>query len=271
MRSVFVVGTGGLGNCLFQISAAIYYCEKYNCVLKLVKTPSLLLGTSNQFGKNKCHKIDNNIITYDKTIFNKIDFVTNINIPTIKIDNNYTNNKLLTNITDILISGYNQNLELFSDIMLKIPKYLNLDDIIIKKYIFDKYGDINNGTMIGVRIGKDFKHMKKIKVSSYQKAIEYFKNNNIITEKIYIISDMHTSDFFNFDNNFIQINESDIIQFYFGLLCRNYILSESTFHLWIAYLGTNFGVDESKKVICFNNTDITNRNLFLKNWITIHY
>ena len=90
-------------------------------------------------------------------------------------------------------------------------------------------------------------------------------------EKIYIISDTpNISNHFSLNEHYdyIEVNEKDIVQFYFGLACKNYILSESTFHLWIAYLAS---VKYDKKVIVFNNTDITNRNLALDNWIKIDY
>ena len=44
-----------------------------------------------------------------------------------------------------------------------------------------------------------------------------------------------------------------------------------TFHLWIAYLLTNFGENTDKNVICYNDTDITNRNLNLDDWIKLDY
>ena len=50
---------------------------------------------------------------------------------------------------------------------------------------------------------------------------------------------------------------------------KHYVLSESTFHLWIAYLGTVDRTD--KQVIVFNNTDITKRPLSFKHWRHIDY
>lgn len=109
--------------------------------------------------------------------------------------------------------------------------------------------------------------MKKIQKSSYLAALEYYKIIGVNTNNVYIISDTpnYTIDGY----NCIDVNESDIIQFYVGLMCKNYILSESTFHLWIAYMGTCN--DESKKVICFNDTDITNISFNLNSWIKINY
>ena len=114
--------------------------------------------------------------------------------------------------------------------------------------------------------------MTKITQESYLKAIEQLNINGEAIKDIFVISDIPTNNFFN--NKFVsftEIDESDIIQIYAGLLCKNIILSESTFHLWIAYLASNFGENTNKNFVCFNNTDITNRNLDLKNWIHLDY
>ena len=169
-----------------------------------------------------------------------------------------------------MISGYNQNINLFKDVFSEIPKYLNLNDNYISNYILNKYGDIKDATLICIRIGSDFSHMKKINKTSYLKGLDFLNLNNEEKNKIYIISDIPIGNYFD-DNNFIQVIESDIIQFYFGLSCKNYIISESTFHLWIAYLGTDFGSNTNKNVICFNDTDITNRNLNLPPFIKLNY
>ena len=186
--------------------------------------------------------------------------------------NNYSDNKIVPE-TDLYIKGYCQNVNLFIEFIEKIPKYLNLNDSFFIDYINKKYGDISNSICIGIRIGNDFKNMTKLKSESYIKAINYFKDRNENIDNIFILSDVPNINKNGFDIdkhfNYTEVNEKDIIQFYFGLMCKNYILSESTFHLWIAYLGTLESKD--KNVICFNNTDITNRNLNLKNWITIDF
>ena len=65
------------------------------------------------------------------------------------------------------------------------------------------------------------------------------------------------------------VDENDICQIYAGLMCKHYVLSESTFHLWIAYLGT---VNSSEKeVIVFRDTGFANKNKSLDNWIRVDY
>lgn len=270
MHNLYLRGTGGLGNCLFQIATGVYYCEKYNYKMILIRNHSILFGSSNCSGKIKClTDSNNNFLSYDKSIFSNLEFIDNNNNDKLIVFNNFTDNKIKPeNGIDIEIQGYNQNVNLFKEYMKYIPKYLNLNDENIKNYILNKYGDITNGICIGMRIGDDFKHMNKITAKSYITALDYYKQLNFNMENIFIISDVKHN--FNLQQyNCIEINESDIIQIYFGLMCKHYILCESTFHLWIAYLGTIN--DTSKNVICFNDTDITNRNLSLDTWIKLDY
>jgi hypothetical protein len=224
------------------------------------------------FGKTKYLKINGEAISYDKTIFNKLHFVENIHDHYISVHNDYTDNIINPEGNNIIISGYNQNINLFNSIMDKLPNYLHFDDINIKNYILQKYPNIENSTLLCVRIGEDFKHMDKIKPETYFKAFEYLKADNEIINNVFIISDIPTHNYFNGNSQyFVEIDEPDIIQFYAGFFCKNIILSESTFHLWIAYLSTYYNNIPYRKVVCFNDTDITNRNLHLNDWIRLDY
>ena len=145
-----------------------------------------------------------------------------------------------------------------------------LSDPSIIDYIQKKYGDVSGGICVGIRLGKDFEGIKMPNAESYKKAIDYFqKDKNINIDKIYVISDVPNIEACHFPlkqyYNYVEVVESDIVQIYFGLMCQHYILSQSTFHLWIAYLASIR--DKTKQTICFNNTDITNRNLQLDDWI----
>lgn len=252
--NVYIEGIGGLGNILFQLSSAIYYAEKYGMKINILLSDISKFGTSNKFGRNKC------VNGYHTTIFNKLEF-TNCIEECETIVNNYTSNKIIPS-KHLLIKGYCQNIDLFKEYFDRIPTYLSFNDIP------SKYGDLSNAICIGVRVGNDFRHMKKINQNSYVKAVEYLKSEGYLFDKIIIIADV---DSYWTDERceVIHANEDDITQFSMGLKCKYYILSESTFHLWIAYIGTLN--DQSKKVICFNNTDITNRNLDLPCWIKLDY
>ena len=272
MNTLYVTGNTncGLGNTLFQIATAVYYCETYGYTLELLETDAILYGTSNLFGKIKCLVDETNTFkTYTTTIFNKIKSIRELPPVNnyVNVSNNSIDDVIVPDGSPLLIVDFCINSKLYIDNLPKIRDYLYFDDQNIKDYIFNKYGDISNGICLGVRVGSDFSHMKKIQKSSYNKALQHYKDINVNIDNVYIISD--TPNYKIDGYNCIDVNEPDIIQFYIGLLCKNYILSESTFHLWIAYMGTCN--DDSKKVICFNDTDITNRSFNLTQWIKINY
>lgn len=259
----------GLGNLLFQIASAIYYKETFGGNILLNNNNTLRFGTSIE--KKQSVKKDGENIPYTDTIFKKFDIYKKLENHII-IHNDYTNNKHVPN-KNILISGYCQNIDLFKEYLYKMPEYLNLQDKTIINYIKSKYKNIDRGIFIGLRVGNDWRHMKKITRDSYINALEKLKNMNINIDNLFIVSDVNNAwvDKFDLQNIYPAtfINENDIFQIYAGLMCKHYILSESTFHLWIAYLGTINNND--KKVIVFKNTDVTNRPLSFDNWIKIDY
>ena len=164
-----------------------------------------------------------------------------------------------------------RSLMLFKEYMHLIPRYLAFDDNSIARHIKNKYGDVRGAVCVGIRIGEDFKHMKKLTSSSYKKALDHYKNMGMDMSRVYIISDASTKNMLDLHESYncIEVDESDIVQMYLGLMCQNFILSESTFHLWIAYLAVI--QDRSKNVLCFNDSDTTIRNFDMENWIKIDY
>lgn len=278
-REIIVSGTGGLGNCLFQIATAIYYVEKYNYKLILdINSHHLHIGTSNYTNRFKSKtNNNNNIISYKDTIFNKLDYRICNKSNCKVINNNYTDILIIPEKKDTLIeiSGYCQNKNLFYEIKDKIFNYLDLLGNDMVDYIKNKYNINPNekNIMLGIRICDDFKHMTKINKKSYENALNYLIDNEEENYNVIIISDTN-KDYqkmidFKIKGRLIFIDEDDITQFNAGMLCNNFILSESTYHYWIALLKNS--IDNHTKVVCFNNTDITNRNLALDNWIKINY
>lgn len=271
-KTIYVDGIAGLGNSLFQIATAISYKEKYNTNI-LLKSDSyeLRYGTSNLYNRTK-QKKDNNSnedITYDKTIFSKFEYYNTRNNLAIECENDYTSTIVMPS-TDLIIKGYCHNIDTFKDYIHKMPEYLHLDDSTIIDYIKTKYKNTENGVMIGVRIGDDFKHMNKLTRNSYINALETLKRMGVSIDNLFIISDVDNAwEIFNLHELYpaTQVIEDDITQIYLGRMCSHFILSESTFHLWIAYLSNT----ANKNVVVFNNTDLRNRNLVLDSWIHVDY
>ena len=269
-HAIHVRGTGGLGNCLFQIAAAVYYKEKYGGSIYLNSdNRKLFYGTSDSFGRHKNRTEKGRDITYRESIFKHFSYRKLVGDCEI-VENDYTANIIVPQ-RDILIRGWCQNLDLFQDYLHKMPEYLDLEDTAIMNHIKTKYKNIDSGIMIGLRVGNDFRHMTGIDRGSYINALEALERAGVDISNLFIVSDVDDAwdRHFDLQNKYpaTVVNEDDITQMCFGLMCRHYILSESTFHLWIAYLGT---IDrEDKKVIVFKDSDITRRPLSLKNWMRI--
>jgi hypothetical protein len=277
-KKVIVKGVGGLGNCLFQIATAIYYSEKYGYHIYLDENSSNLhYGTSNYTNRKQCRIVDNIEVSYKNTIFKKINYTNCDEFIGKIIHNDYQDIKILPNDEDtiLVIDGYCQNKYLFSEVRNNIINYLNVYDEETINYLKIKYNFDENSKniMLGIRVGDDFSHMTKITKKSYKNAIFTLVNENECDYNIIIVADNPEKykDIidFNINGRIILVDGDDIEQFNMGLLCNHFILSESTYHYWIAYLKTS--VDKNTKVVCFNDTDITNRNLEMDDWIKISY
>ena len=278
---VYVNGISGLANNMFQIATAIHYVEKYGFKILLdYKSEKLKNGTSNMYQRNVQREgenyFDNIFSRFDVIDLNERFYSTQIKV----ISNNNECNMFIPTTEEepchYLIHGFSQNYILFLDELYKLENYFNFNDIKTKDYIYKKYFLENLDAYrvcVGVRIGKDFEHMKKLTVNSYIKAFthlsKFFKNKKVI---IYVLSDVKEGweKMVNFPNVEIKlVAEDDITQMYVGLECEYFILSESTFHYWIALLA--YHRNNNIKVVVFNDTDLTNRPLTLPQWIKINY
>lgn len=293
---VYVKGIAGLANNMFQIAVAIHYAEKHNFKILLDNNNVWIqYGTSNGFRRDVRRKKDGKWIeSYFDNILSKFDTIdfdkmVKNSVPIVTVSSGYEC-RGITNFQDpthLLISGYSQNINLFSDVLPSLEKYFDFDDVSIKNYISNKYPINNENELhlcVGIRIGDDFKnHRPKIIPKSYQNAFTYFINHHkeeIKNKKIniYVLSDVRNgwqkmiSSFQEIYQN-IEIHlvsEDDITQFYLGLECNIFILSESTYHYYIALL-SYIRDPHNKKVIAFYDTDITNYPLAFYDWIKVSH
>lgn len=291
--TVFVKGISGLANNIFQVLAAIYYAEKFNAKILIDKrNKNLKWGTSRMFGRYTCRENNGVPVPYHDSIFRKLQ-KTSVISNNLTIHNDFSGNKLDLKPTDAaLIGGYCQNKDLFIDYKDAIFKYLNLFDPTILNYLAVKYPMNPNfkNIMVGLRIGKDFSHMKKLTRNSYTKALDLIIGENVANVNgmsngskdglkqgedyhIYVLSDVRKDWEHMIDPKYMTkttlVSEDDITQIHLGMMCNCFVLSESTYHYIIALFACI--KDPTKKVIVFNNTDITNRNLPLDSWTKIDY
>lgn len=270
---VFVKGISGLANNLYQIATALYYVRYYDCALILDKNSiKLAIGSSTYDDRDTRYRRNNVPLTYFDTIFNRISVGQ---VPT-----------NLPNITDIsyipkpgdqfVISGFCQNYKFLTSSFDLLFDYLNLADPIIHEAVKQKYSinpsEVN--VMVGLRIGFDYKHMTKVKASSYARALqklsEFYPPQTKLN--IFVIADVK-KDWekmipTNPQYNIIFVDEDDITQIYVGLECNNFILSESTYHYWIALLA--WLRNSTNKVVYFTNTLLSKIGT-PNEWISMNY
>ena len=58
------------------------------------------------------------------------------------------------------------------------------------------------------------------------------------------------------------VDEDDVTQLSVARHCRNFIVSQSSFHVWMAYVAVR-----PRHVICFNRTDPTNTGVASPPWM----
>ena len=276
-KEIFLHGTGGLGNCMFQVAAAAYYVEMYGYSIKINSESSHFhFGTANHTNRDKRRYIQGAPMSYRNTIFNsnKLEYIKIENTNPMVLHNDYSST-IIEPSDNLTISGYCQNYNLFMPIADKLVNYFNLNDESIIEYIKTKYNISNTKhyIMVGIRACNDFSHMNKISKSSYARALQMIIGDNPESYEILIISDSIEKIPEKFEApsgvGVKIIDEDDIAQFYAGLLCSSFVLSESTYHYWIALL--KYIQDKTTSVYCFLDTDLTNRPLALPEWTRLPY
>ena len=220
---------GGLGNYMFQISAATSLAEKND--------------DQAVFNFDGAKRIHRNINLYRDNILRKV------KIGNLNIDNTYKEPEFIYNEipyqNNLLLDGYFQSEKYFDE---KVVRELFSIDDISNSYIHEKYGSLldNKTVSVHVRRGDYLPRIGRHPIcgmSYYNKSFEYFDDDNLFL----IFSDDIEWCKNNFEgNNFVFIeNEKDYIDLYLMSLCKDNIICNSTFSWWGAWLNTN----ENKKVI----------------------
>lgn len=223
---------GGLGNQLFQISAAVALALRNN--------------------DNACFDIDGHRIGLQGR--DASNYKTNIyrNLLTGKIETNNIFNQNGHHYEEILyqenlkLIGYFQSEKYFEDYKEYILKLFGPTEEILE-YINNKYGDIlsKNTCSINVRHGDYLRypnHHPICSVGYYEDAIKHFNDTTflIFSDNINWCKSIFT------EGNFIFIEgEEDYIDLYLISMCKNNIIANSSFSWWGSWLNRN----ENKKII----------------------
>lgn len=234
----------GLGNCLFQIVAALYYVEKYGYRLVIDdSSESMNIGTANVFGKTKLAVIDGYYVPYKYTLLSKLHF-EHLDIPRNVVFNNDTGTVVDPKGKDLIVEGFNQNSKLYWECKDGWLKHFNFEHPEFLKRagkFFTEVDNDENNVLLCFRRGCDYMCVaSKIQKEQYDKALNLlFANTGRKNYNYYIISDI-MDDYVKEvierlkGKVYMCIEEDDVTQMYIGMRCTNFIITSSTFHYWIA-------------------------------------
>lgn len=282
---ICVSGMQGLGNTLYQIACAIDYCERTpGASIALLKHPQeFCTGTAETSNRRQALRdAEGNIVPYSESILSKFRFVEEFPRPSQVFANNYEGTHATWNReVHLEIAGYQQHRNLFQRTMQSWPRYFNLYNKHMVKALCKKYAPNDHKqdswmqqdprawfkqcVCIGIRRCDDFKHMNSIT----NRAINRVKKEFYPNHTALIVSDVGNADPIvdgdePLDFDVIFVNEPDIVQLNLAFLCNAMIVSESTFHTWLAYFMET--AQPTTDITCFNNTDLTRRHLALDKW-----
>jgi hypothetical protein len=226
--------------------------------------------------------------------------------PVTRVNNDYAANRFVplqgtsnaprlgaANKTTLHLTGFHQHRDLFLPALPRLPFYLNLDaGLYTRALLRTRYGlyrGQHHAIMLGVRRGADFAHMTKVGVGAYERALRAVfetRASHATPWTLVILADTDVSDMHLGERasaiasdvsaghtvRTVIVAEDDITQMHAGLVCDYFILSESTFHYWIAVLREVVPPRrQGVQVVVFENTDLTNRSLALDGWTRLPY
>lgn len=225
---------GGLGNQLFQAANAL--SQAWSANVNPVFKPNSYTPLSG-----------NNTSKYVSNIFKRLEFADNLNNHIRISEKSWEYSKLSVSWeSSVEFYGYFQSSKNFLTHKKEIQNIFSPDNDFLN-FAYIKYPKLKlpNTLSIHVRIGdyKKFPETHPVVSSSYiNKAISLVKD----IDHIFLFSDDKTFKLSNFDETKITyVNEEDYAELWLMSLCKNNIMSNSTFSWWGAFLNKNI----NKKII----------------------
>jgi len=229
---------GGLGNMFFQIAAtkSLSIDNNTNCSFPNLHHHLSYLDLENTHNPKLNHS--NEYIKIFKNL--KTDNVTNPQPQIIKYPFEFIETDPITQ--DVFIDGFFQSEKYFKHNRTHIIDFIDFS-FIDKEYLFEKYPIIfqKNCTSLHIRRGDYLNfpnHHPTQSLEYYLCAVEKLKN---ITDMFVTFSDdiEWCKKNLNLPNSLYIENEKDYIEMYLMSLCRNNIISNSSFSWWGAWLNNN--------------------------------
>jgi len=262
---------GGLGNQMFQYSIGRYLSLKYNTPLKLDVKELLFRGNSTS----------NRYYEYELKIFENIEAeIVEYNSGTrIKEPYYHFYPKMMTlNINgDIYLDGYWQSYKYFEDIKDILNKDFIFQNKVPNSIVLEEIKNTNS-VMIHVRrtdyLNNDYHGV--IDLDYIEKSVSIIEKS-ISSPKYFVFSDdiNWCKNNIKLNNVIFMENQQDILPYCKGefdlqlmIQCKHYIICNSSFSWWSAWLNNN----ENKIVISpkkWFNRNINTDDLIPKEWIRI--
>ncbi|MBK8515219.1 MAG: alpha-1,2-fucosyltransferase [Saprospiraceae bacterium] len=282
-NNLYVIFRGGLGNQLFILATAFVIAQKYS--LKMVIEPNL--GFLRDVYQRK-YELDEILDgAFKKTsiieklkiglyfkfpkiankLFGNSNIISDENIMYISSYDNYTNIYFGLGQDEGFIQNYKQEIR---DILLsKASNNINYEDSVVKIAIHGRIArnTDNNGDVISTASPNELEisyYEKAIKqiVKKYPKAVFYIFSDNVGLFLEYLQIDNKYKRFLKTGNN----NQNKAYQDFIEMLsCDHFIIANSTFSWWAAYLGER----ESSLVICPHVTFWDSSKIIPQHWIQI--
>jgi hypothetical protein len=234
-KKISIIIRGGLGNILFQIATA--------CSISIRDSMSFCIDASHYHGGHF------NLEKYYKNFFRKLNFCNNFKEDFFFGESQHEFREIPKFESNTKLTGYFQSEKYFVQHRKEILELFSPPDEILIK-LNSEFGNLLSEETCGIHIRRgDYIHLYEF---YFNLGIDYFKSavSEIGEEKTFLIfsDDIDwCKNNFNFVKNKIFIeNLDDFESIYLMSICKDNIISNSTFGWWGAWLNQN----ENKKVVC---------------------
>ena len=280
-NAIIVEISGGLGNQLFQFSAGRSLSLKHNC--NLILDISWFQNKTNRTFELNNFKLNNyKIINESDTFLNRFKkklLLKKNFIPTFKETQFHYMKEFDSIQPPCFLKGHWQSILYFKNFQNEIVQEL-IPNIKFNNDHTNDIKEVNSRESICVHIRRG-DYIKSQKTNNYHGTcpISYYKKAvTIITQTcknphFYIFSDdlswVKKEIKLEFPTTYVDNNESTLFDFNLMRNCKYFIIANSTFSWWAAWLSKH-----DKKIIIaphnwFNIKNINCKDLIPKNWITI--
>lgn len=248
----------GLGNVLFMINAALVCASK----VALINSSNVLRGTSNAFGRHRSEQ------PYTSTLLRRFRLVQRrpgSAVGTLRGGQGRTAPLPSCPNTSFVTRTFAQS----PPFVAHVPRLLRLlswpTDLWTRPRVASRYVDLRDGTCVGVRAGRDFSH-RPIRAAQYRRALDQLSAYGESIQPLFVLGDVPNA-WAPFESEVgfgpaTQIDEDDVTQLALGRHCRNFVLSQSSFHVWMAYAAIR-----PRHVLLFNGTDPINAGIAAPAWV----